>query len=156
MPPLERGVGDLQDVEHAHVDLLPEIRQRAGHPEKADLASLLHLLQGLEAAILLQRLAVRAGVKLDHVQVVRLHALEALLHARDHVLPRENVRRSLAGRRLRRAHLASALGGKEVLLTPARDESPDELLAHPVVDGGIDIVDPGIEHGIQDAVGFLG
>ncbi len=62
-------------------------------------------------------------------------------------------RQGRAGRRV--AEEASALGGQEVLVAPGPDVPADQLLAAPVIDRGVDQVDPRIENCVEQATGVL-
>src|SRR5580765_4021764 len=126
---LQRRVRDLENVEHAQTDLLWQIWQRARDAEKADLSLPLQVLQRFEAALLLEDLGRGTRVELHHIQVVRAQTSEALLHAGNHVLTREDMRRSVARGGI---HRATALGG-EIELRSARAKSgTDALLADAV------------------------
>jgi hypothetical protein len=86
-------------------------------------------------------------------EVVGLHTAQALLHAGDNILLREDVADALARRRCRAGRLAdeaAALRGQEVLRAPASDELADQLLALAVVDRGVDVVDPRVQHRVED------
>ena len=93
---LERRVRDLERVEHAHRDVVGDVGQRARHPEEPHLAFVAQRGERLDRAVLLELLARRAHVELHDVDVVDLHAPQALLDAGADVLGREDVRRSLA------------------------------------------------------------
>ena len=82
------------------------------------LPGLLQLQQGVQRAVLLQRLLRRRDVELHQVEIVGLHARQALLDAGDDVVAREDVRADLAARRRRRAHQAAALARQVVLGAP--------------------------------------
>ena len=55
---------------------------------------------------------------------------------------------ALGGRRL--VHRASALAGEEVLVATLRDVLADQLLGDAVVGRGVDEVDAGVEHRVED------
>src|SRR5216684_9214347 len=84
--------------------------------------------------------------------MVRLHAGKALFDTGDDVLAREDVRAALAARRWRRGDQAAAFAGEVVLVAAMPDVAADPLLAEPIVDRGVDVVDPGVEHGIEDCL----
>lgn len=52
---LDGRVGDLEDVEHVHRDVVGEVGQDARHADEADLALTLQRLQHLDGAVLLER-----------------------------------------------------------------------------------------------------
>jgi hypothetical protein len=102
----------------------------------------------------------RRSVELEEVNVVRLHACKALFQATHDVLRRKDVGEAhvRAGRRRvvqQRTGEATALGRQEVLVAPVRYVLANALLGDPIVDGGVDKVDAGIERGVKDAVGLL-
>ena len=119
------------------------------------LPACLQFHQGIDGAILLQGLLRRRDVELHQVEIVGLHPHQALLHAGDDVVAREDVRADLADRGRRCTHQATAFAREVVLGSPMRDVASDALLAHAVVDRGIDVVDAGIEHGVEDGFGLL-
>src|SRR5437773_3642454 len=87
--------------------------------------------------------------------MVGLHANEALLDTGHDVLAREDVRVTLAPRGRRRADDAAALARQVVLGAPARDVPADPLFAEAIVDRGIDVVDAGVEHGVENRLRLL-
>ncbi len=91
-------------------------------------------------------------MKLDDVEIVGLHPSKALLDAFDDVIAGEDVGVALAGRGLCRADQAAALAGEVIFRAPVPDVTADPLFAHPIVDRGVDVVDPGIEHGVQNGL----
>ena len=66
------------------------------------------------------------------------------------------MRLTLSGRNRGGADVAAALGGEVVLAAPRRDELADEFFALAVVDRCVDVVDAGVEDGIQDGFGLRG
>jgi hypothetical protein len=52
---LDGRVGDLEDVEDVHRDVVGEVRKDARHADEADLALALQRLQHLDGAVLLER-----------------------------------------------------------------------------------------------------
>src|SRR5690606_41807719 len=54
---LENRVRDLEDVEDTHLDVLLELRNRAGHPDEADLALLLQRFELRDRVVLLENRA---------------------------------------------------------------------------------------------------
>jgi len=151
---LDGRVRDLKDIEHAHRDVIREVRQRGRHADEPHLARPLERQYRLEGVVLLQGLFGRRGVELDYIEVIRLHSGEALFDTRDDVVAREDVRVPLASRRRGRADHAAAFTRQVVLGAPARDVAPDALLAQSVVDRGIDVVDAGVEDGVEDGLGL--
>jgi hypothetical protein len=55
---------------------------------------------------------------------------------------------------LRAADHAAALRGEEVLVAAVRDEAADSLFAQTVVDRGVDEVDAGVEHTMEELLGL--
>ena len=109
--------------------------------------------------MLVQLLDRRRGVELHQVEVVRLHARQALLDAAHDVLGvktwgKRPFARRAAGCRPGPGE-AAALRGEEVLGAPVRDVLADALLGDAVVDRRVDEVDAGVEHGVEDALGLL-
>src|SRR5262245_31289061 len=78
------------------------------------------------------------------------HAGQALLYALQDVIAREDVRTGLAAGGGRRSHQTAALAREIILGAPGADEASDALLAHAVVDRRVDIVDAGVEDGVED------
>ena len=74
---------------------------------------------------------------------------QAVLHARADVLGGVHVLAAHAG-----AGHAAALRGEEVLGAAVGDEPADQLLAAAVVDRGVDEVDAGVEHGVEQPAGL--
>ena len=84
---LEGRVRDLQDVKHAHRDVVDEVRQGGGTAHEAHLAGVLEIMERLDGAFLFQHRPGRAEVELDNVEVVGLQAPQALVHGVNDVLP---------------------------------------------------------------------
>jgi hypothetical protein len=78
--------------------------------------------------------------------------MRARLDTGDDVLAREDVRAALAARHRRCADQAAAFAGEVVLVAAMPDVAADPLLAEPIVDRGVDVIDPGVEHGIEDCL----
>jgi hypothetical protein len=83
---LQGGVRDLENVEHAHRDVVDEVRQDRGTAQEANLACLLEVLEGLYGSLALQHFLGRAEMKLEHVEVVGLQAPQALVAGIDDML----------------------------------------------------------------------
>src|SRR5215470_13435060 len=111
--------------------------------------------QRLDRAIVFERLRQGRAVELHHVEMVGLHALEALLDARRNVFPGEDMRAALAARRRCRPDQASAFAGEEILVAAMTDVAADALLAQSIVDRGVDVVDPGVEHRVEDGFSLI-
>src|SRR5580704_13519717 len=60
----------------------------------------------------------------------------------------------LRARRRRRADQAAAFAGEIILIAAMPDVAADALLAEPVIDRRVNVVDPGIEHGVEDRFGL--
>ena len=147
---LERGVRDLERVEHAHLDVIDEVGQRARHPDEAGLPLVAQLDERVDRAVLLERVTRRTDVELHEVEMVGAHPPKALLDGGADVLGREHVGRPLSLDGWRLVHGAPTLAGEEVLVAPLRDVLADELLRHAVIGRRVDEVDPGVEHRVQD------
>ena len=147
---LQRRVGDLEGVEDAHVDLLVEVRQEAGHADEADLALVAQRQRLAERALRVELLAAQAAVELHEVEVVGLQQAQAVLDAAADVLGRVHV----LGPMPRTGH-AAALRREHVLGAAVGDELADQLLAAPVVDRGVDEVDALVEHRVQQPAGVF-
>src|SRR3990172_3772474 len=91
---LERRVGDLENVEHAHGDMVLQVRQGGGHANEADLALLLEVEDGPNGVVFLKRLLGGAAVELQDIYIIRLHACQALMNTGQDVLARVDVSRS--------------------------------------------------------------
>jgi hypothetical protein len=123
---LYRRIRDLKDIEHAHGDVVLDVRQGARHPEEADLAL---VSQGDELGhrvVLLESALRRADVELDRVDVVGPHAPHALFDAGPDVLAGEGV----LAESLRspvRADRTTALTGQNELVATTRDVRSDQL-----------------------------
>src|SRR5262249_37860 len=122
---LEGRVRDLQNIKHTHGYVVGEVRQDRGTAQKAHLAGALQGVERLNGPRVLQKLPGRAEVKLDDIQIVGLHAPQALVHGVHDVLAaivvqarqRDTKPRALARGKLRHIQGAPALGGQEELLT---------------------------------------
>ena len=97
----------------------------------------------------------RADVELHEIHPVGPHPPEALLDRGTDVLAAEDV---LARPGDDRAGVAidgaSALAGEEVLVAPVGDRSADVFLRRAIVRRGVDEVDAGVEHRVEDPVGL--
>src|SRR2546428_701574 len=89
-------------------------------------------------------------MELEHVDVIRLHADEALFDTRDDIVAREDVWVPLASWGRGRADHTAAFTRQVVLGAPVRNVAPDTLLAESVVDRGINVVDAGVESGAEN------
>src|SRR5262245_5416351 len=132
--PLYRRVRDLEHIEHAHRDVIREVRQRGRHADEPHLARPLERQYRLEGVVLLQGLFGRRGVELDYIEVIRLHSGEALFDTRDDVVAREYVRVPLPSWRRGRTDHTAAFASQVVLRAPVRNVAPNALLAESVVD----------------------
>src|SRR5262249_11775810 len=84
---LQGRVGNLQDIKYTHRNVVGDVGQNGGTAQEANLAGALEGLERLDGSFLLQHLSGRAEVELHHVQVISLHAPQALVYAVDNVLP---------------------------------------------------------------------
>ena len=60
------------------------------------------------------------------------------------------MRAALAAWGRRRTNQAAAFARQVVLGAPVRDVAADALFAEAVVNGGINVIDAGVEHGVED------
>ena len=147
---LHGRIRDLEDVEHPHGDVVLDVGEGPGHADEPDLALASQRHQLAHRVVLLQGGPGGAGVELHHVEVVRAHPPQALLHSRPHVRPREHVLAESAGPTVG-VHGAAALAGQEELVTAVRDVLPDQLLRAAVVGRGIDEGDAGVEDLVEES-----
>ena len=149
---LERRVGDLEDVEDAHLDVVGEVRERARHAEEADLALVAEPDISSIVPLGLHLRATRRHVDLDEVEVVGPQAPQALLDAGADVRRAVVVRDGgVASARRRRA--GSRTWRRGSTRRGVRDVAADQLLAAAVVDRGVDQVDAGVEHRVEQPPG---
>src|SRR5262249_57204742 len=83
------------------------------------------------------------------------HAGEALLDAPHDVVAGEDVRAPLTSWRSGRSHQTTALARQIVLGASIADVAADPLLAHAIVDRRVDVVDAGVEHGVENGLSLL-
>ncbi len=120
------------------------------HADKWHLAGLSELQERFERAVLLQGLPGWRGVELHDVEIVGLHPFETLFDPRHHVLAGEDVWPSLIARSRGRADQTSAFAGQIIFSAPVRDITADPFLTQPVIDRGVDVIDSGVEHLIEN------
>src|SRR5208282_6948129 len=135
---------DLECVEHAHLNLFNKIGQSPGHANKAHLTLLLQRQGRLQCTIFLELPPREASVKLDQVEIVRLHSPQALLQAGADVFGGVDV----FGTHRCSGH-AATFGCEEVLGSPGGNEASDQIFALPLVDGRVDEVDAGIQNRVE-------
>src|SRR3990170_8625187 len=152
---LERRVGDLENVEHAHGDMVLQVRQGGGHANEADLALPLEVEDGPNGVVFLKRLLGGAAMELQDIYIIRLHACQALMNTGQDVLARVDVSLGLTCGGCF-ADQTAALGRKGVVGAAVCDEPTDHLLALAVVYRRINVVDAGIENGAEHLVGQFG
>jgi hypothetical protein len=70
---LHGRIRNLKDVEHAHGDVVLQMRQRARHADEPHLAGLLEFQHGVDGAVLFKRLLRRRYMELHQIEVVGLH-----------------------------------------------------------------------------------
>jgi hypothetical protein len=66
----------------------------------------------------------------------------------------EDVLPPLAAWRRGCADQTAAFAGQIIFIAPMRDVTADPLLAQPVIDRGVDVVDAGVEHLVEDGFGL--
>ena len=89
-------------------------------------------------------------MELDHVQIVSVHAGQALFHARQDIVAGKDMRIALAARGRRRPHQAAAFAGEIIFRAPIRNVATDPFFADAIVNRGIDIIDAGIKRGMEN------
>ena len=131
--PVEGGVGELEDVEHAPVYECRQVGQVCGRADPGYEALVAHLQERVDRPVLL---AVAHGrtVELHDVDAVGPQAFEALVEPAEQVVARPDVSRGGA----------AALGGDGDCRVPVRYGEADHLLAVAVVVGGVYEGDSGI------------
>ncbi len=124
--------------------------QCAGHPDKPHLAGLSELQECIERAVLFQSLPGWRGMELHNVEIVGLHPHKTLFDPRHDVVAGEDVLPPLAARRRGCTDQTAAFAGQVIFSAPVRDVAADPLLAQPVIDRGVDVIDAGVEHLVEN------
>ena len=83
-------------------------------------------------------------MELDHVQIIGVHAGQALFHARQDIVTREDMRVTPAAWGRRSAHQAAAFAREIICRAPSRNVGADTFFADTLVNRGIDIIDAGV------------
>ena len=89
-------------------------------------------------------------MELHHVEIVGLHPEQTLFDPRYDIFTGEDVLPPLAARCGGCAHQTAAFAGQVIFSAPVRDIAADPLLAQPVIDRGVDIIDAGVEHLVEN------
>ena len=89
-------------------------------------------------------------MELQHVKIVGVHAGQALFHARQDIVSREDMRAALAARGRWSPHQAAAFAGEIIFRAPIRNVAANTFFADAIVNRGIDIIDAGVEHGMEN------
>src|SRR5262245_22512521 len=113
-------------------------------------ASALEVQHRLQSTMLLQGLPGRRAMELDHVQIVGVHAGQALFDARQDIVTREDMRVALAARSRRSPHQAAAFAREIIFRAPIGNVAANAFFADAIINRRIDIIDAGIEHGRQN------
>jgi hypothetical protein len=85
---------------------------------------------------------------------VGLHPHKTLFDPRDNVFAGEDVLPPLAARCGGSAYQTAAFAGQVIFSAQVRNVAADPLLAQPVIDRGVDVIDAGVEHLIEDSFGL--
>ena len=136
--------------------MLLDVGEGRGAADEANLAGALQVAQRRQHVFVPDRLHRWADVQLHEVEVVRLHPAQTLVHPGQDVRAAEVVRVALPWRGRRSSDQAAALGREDVLVPTMRDVLTDELLRRAVVDRGVDVVDPLVQHIVQHSTGLFG
>ena len=94
----------------------------------------------------------RRAVHLQQVDVVDVHSPQAFVDIPVEVFRRPDMMR--ATRFSARTDVAAALRGQVEFIPAAADAGADAVLAEVVTRGGVDEVDAGVQHGVEQAVGL--
>ena len=89
-------------------------------------------------------------MELDHVKIVGVHAGQALFHACQDIVTREDMRIALAARGRGSTHQAAAFAREIVFRAPIGNVAANTLFADAIVDRGIDIIDAGVERSMEN------
>ena len=138
---LDRRVRDLKDIKNTHGNMVDQMGQCARHADEPHLAGLSELQECFERAVLFQGLPRWRRVKLHNVEIIGLHPHKALFDPGHDVVAGEDVLPPLAARRRGCADQTATLAGQVIFSAPVRDVAADPLLAQPVIDRGVDVVD---------------
>ena len=108
------------------------------------------LKKGFDHSAVFELLSGRIAVDLDHVEVTGPEPAETLVDPGRHVLPGIDVRLpAVAGAFY--AHLAGALRSKNDVGSSVLQGLTDQLLAQSVIDGGVDVIDPEVDHLVYES-----
>jgi hypothetical protein len=125
---LDRRVGDLEDVEDTHGDVVRQVRRDPGHPDEADLALVAQGQQLPHRLGCLHLSAAGRHVGLHEIEPVGAEPVQTLFDTGPDVGCAVVVRERWRGARGRAAEEASALRRQEVLVTAVGEVPADELL----------------------------
>src|SRR5262245_55600555 len=93
---------------------------------------------------------------LYHIEMVGLEPVQALLDPGNHVRARVDVRLAFLVGSFE-PNLAGALRRQDNVIAAVRRRLADQALAQSVIDGGVDVIDPEIDHSIdeRDSLAFV-
>ena len=149
---LEGGIRYLEGVEDPRSREFLQIRRAGGDPDEAGLPGPADFLEGLGQPPFLD-LFHRGVVHLQQIDAVRSQAAQALVDVGAQAVRGPQVP-GLQPVSVE-VDVAAALGGEEELVAAVAYVSADTLLAGPVVRGGVDEVDAGVEGGVQHGAGLV-
>src|SRR5438445_156514 len=93
---------------------------------------------------------VKVKRRMTSIVILVLNPDKTLLDPRQHILAGEDVLPPLASRRRRSADQTAAFARQVIFSPPVRDVAADPRLAQPVIDRGVDVIDAGLEHLVED------
>src|SRR5262249_30633949 len=73
-----------------------------------------------------------------------------LFHARQDIVAGKDMRVALAARRRCSTHQAAAFAREIIFRAPIRNVAPDTFFAYSIVNRRIDIIDAGVEYGMEN------
>jgi hypothetical protein len=123
-------------------------------PTNRTLPTLSERRECFERAVLFQSLTGWRRVELHNVEIFGLHPHKTLFDTRHHIFTGEDVLPPLATRRRGSADQTAAFAGQVIFSAPVRDVPADPLLTEPIIDRGVDVIDAGVEHLVEDGFGL--
>ena len=147
---LDGRVGDLEDIEDAHGDVVGQLGSVPDIPIKRTLpssrkASMVSIVPSASSRSRLGEMCTCSRSRRSVPSRRRLCSIPALMFSGRKSWGNGGV--APGGRVVEEA---SALGGQEVLVAAVTDVAADQLFAAAVVDGGVDQVDAPVEHGVEE------
>jgi hypothetical protein len=93
-------------------------------------------------------------MELHHVEIIGMHPLEALFDARQDIIACVYVAVALAAWSGVRTDQATTFARQIVLRPPMRNVAADALLTQAIINRRVEIIDAGIERGVEDGFGL--